>query len=75
MRIVEVIPGKSVIGLEIPNEERELVCLSEIVKSASYDRDPSPLSLALGKDIGGQPVVVDLATDAASAGGGDYRLG
>ena len=61
VRIVEVIPGKSVIGLEIPNEVRELVCLSEIVKSSSYDRDPSPLSLALGKDIGGQPVVVDLA--------------
>ncbi|NIP47458.1 MAG: DUF87 domain-containing protein, partial [Gammaproteobacteria bacterium] len=61
VRIVEVIPGKSVIGLEIPNEERELVCFSEIVKSSSYDRDPSPLSLALGKDIGGQPVVVDLA--------------
>ena len=61
VRIVEVIPGKSVIGLEIPNEQRELVCLSEIIKSASYDRDPSPLSLALGKDIGGQPVVVDLA--------------
>ncbi len=61
VRIVEVIPGKSVIGLEIPNEERELVCLSEIVTSASYDRDPSPLSLALGKDISGQPVVVDLA--------------
>jgi len=61
VRIVEVIPGKSVIGLEIPNEVRELVCLSEIVKSSSYDRDPSPLTLALGKDIGGQPVVVDLA--------------
>jgi len=61
VRIVEVIPGKSVIGLEIPNEERELVCLSEIIASSSYDRDPSPLSLALGKDIGGQPVVVDLA--------------
>jgi S-DNA-T family DNA segregation ATPase FtsK/SpoIIIE len=61
VRIVEVIPGKSVIGLEIPNEERELVCLSEIVKSSSYDRDPSPLSLALGKDISGQPAVVDLA--------------
>ncbi len=61
VRIVEVIAGKSVIGLEIPNEQRELVCLSEIVKSPSYDRDPSPLALALGKDIGGQPVVVDLA--------------
>ncbi|GMQ76205.1 MAG: DNA translocase FtsK [Gammaproteobacteria bacterium] len=61
VRIVEVIAGKSVIGLEIPNEQRELVCLSEIVKSSSYDRDPAPLALALGKDIGGQPVVVDLA--------------
>jgi S-DNA-T family DNA segregation ATPase FtsK/SpoIIIE len=61
VRIVEVIPGKSVIGLEIPNEQRELVCLSEIVASSSYERDPSPLTLALGKDIGGQPVVVDLA--------------
>jgi len=61
VRIVEVIPGKSVIGLEIPNEERELVCLSELVKSSAYERDPTPLSLALGKDIGGQPVVVDLA--------------
>ena len=61
VRIVEVIPGKSVIGLEIPNEQRELVCLSEILTSSSYERDPSPLSLSLGKDIGGQSVVVDLA--------------
>jgi len=61
VRIVEVIPGKSVIGLEIPNQERELVCLNEIIKSSNYDRDPSPITLALGKDIGGQPVVVDLA--------------
>ncbi|HSS64454.1 MAG TPA: DNA translocase FtsK 4TM domain-containing protein, partial [Gammaproteobacteria bacterium] len=61
VRIVEVIPGKSVIGLEIPNEERELVCLSEILKSADYDSELSPLTLALGKDIGGNPVVVDLS--------------
>ncbi len=61
VRIVEVIPGKSVIGLEIPNEERELVSLSEMLKSAEYDESASPLSLALGKDIGGHPVVVDLA--------------
>jgi S-DNA-T family DNA segregation ATPase FtsK/SpoIIIE len=60
VRIVEVIPGKSVIGLEIPNEERELVCLGELLKSAEYADNPSPLSLALGKDIGGHPVVVDL---------------
>jgi S-DNA-T family DNA segregation ATPase FtsK/SpoIIIE len=61
VRIVEVIPGKSVIGLEIPNEERELVCLSEILRSADYDAELSPLTLALGKDIGGSPVVVDLS--------------
>ncbi len=61
VRIVEVIPGKSVIGLEIPNETRELVCLSEIVKSKDYDDSPSALTLALGKDISGHPVVVDLA--------------
>ena len=61
VRIVEVIPGKSVIGLEIPNEQRELVVLSEILKSKQYDEVASPLALALGKDIGGHPVVVDLA--------------
>jgi S-DNA-T family DNA segregation ATPase FtsK/SpoIIIE len=61
VRIVEVIPGKSVIGLEIPNERRELVVLSEILRSKEYDEVASPLALALGKDIGGHPVVVDLA--------------
>ena len=61
VRIVEVIPGKSVVGLEIPNESRELVCLSEILKSSDYDESSSAITLALGKDIGGNPVVVDLA--------------
>ena len=61
VRVVEVIPGKSVIGLELPNEERELVGLSEVLRSAQYDEVRSPLALALGKDIAGQPVVVDLA--------------
>ena len=61
VRIVEIIPGKSVIGLEVPNEEVELVYLSEILGSAEYDRSPSPVTLALGKDISGQPAVVDLA--------------
>lgn len=61
VRIVEVIPGKSVIGLEIPNEKRDLVCLSEILRSADYDASPSPITLALGKDISGNPAVVDLA--------------
>jgi S-DNA-T family DNA segregation ATPase FtsK/SpoIIIE len=61
VRVVEVIPGKSVVGLEIPNETRELVTLGEIIKSKAYDDMGSALALALGKDIGGAPVVVDLA--------------
>ena len=55
MRVVEVIPGKSVMGLEIPNEKREIVTLGEIIKSKAYDDVRSPLALALGKDIGGNP--------------------
>ena len=61
VRVVEVIPGKSVIGLEIPNEHRELVTLGEILKSKTYDETKSPLALALGKDIAGQASVADLA--------------
>ncbi len=61
VRIVEVIPGKSTVGLEIPNEKRELVTLGEIIKSRTYDEMTSPLSLVLGKDISGGPVVADLA--------------
>jgi S-DNA-T family DNA segregation ATPase FtsK/SpoIIIE len=61
VRVVEVIPGKSVMGLEIPNERREMVTLGEIIKSRSYEEVHSPLTLALGKDIGGNPIVVDLA--------------
>ena len=61
VRIVEVIPGKSFVGLEIPNESRQLVTLGEILKSRVYDDMASPLTLALGKDIGGNSVVADLA--------------
>ncbi len=60
VRVVEVIPGKSVIGLEIPNERRELVSLGEVLRSKSYDDMKSPLTLALGKDIGGHAVVANL---------------
>ncbi len=60
VRIVEVIPGKSHVGLEIPNEHRELVVLSDILQSEVYDESLSSLTLALGKDISGRPVVVDL---------------
>jgi S-DNA-T family DNA segregation ATPase FtsK/SpoIIIE len=61
VRVVEVIPGKSVMGLEIPNEKREIVTLGEIIKSRAYDEVTSPLAIALGKDIGGAPVCADLA--------------
>ena len=61
VRVVEVIPGKSVMGLEIPNEKREIVTLGEIIKSKAYDEVASPLALALGKDIGGVPMCADLA--------------
>jgi DNA segregation ATPase FtsK/SpoIIIE, S-DNA-T family len=61
VRVVEVIPGKPTVGLEIPNETRELVTLGEILAARAYDEMKSPLALALGKDIGGQPVVADLA--------------
>jgi len=60
VRVVEVIPGKSVIGLEIPNHQRELVSLREILSSQEYEANQSALTLALGKDIGGRPVIVDL---------------
>ncbi len=60
VRIVEVIPGKSVIGVEIPNDHREIVRLSEILQSIQFEKAGSPLPLALGKDISGHPVVVDL---------------
>ena len=61
VRVVEVIPGKSTIGLEIPNEHREMVYLSEVLCSQEYDQSKSPLTLVLGKDISGGPVVADLA--------------
>jgi S-DNA-T family DNA segregation ATPase FtsK/SpoIIIE len=61
VRVVEVIPGKTTVGLEIPNEHRELVRLSETLQSAEYADAKSPLTLALGKDISGKPMVADLA--------------
>jgi S-DNA-T family DNA segregation ATPase FtsK/SpoIIIE len=60
VRVVEVIPGRSTVGLEIPNESRELVTLGEILRSKAYEDHSSPLTLALGKDISGKSVVADL---------------
>lgn len=61
VRVVEVIPGKSLVGLEIPNIEREVVRLKEILAHKSYQNSTSPLTLGLGKDISGKPIVADLA--------------
>ncbi|MEE3174632.1 MAG: DNA translocase FtsK 4TM domain-containing protein, partial [Pseudomonadota bacterium] len=61
VRIVEVIPGKSFVGIEIPNEHREMVQLQEVIRSTAFQDAPSVLTLALGKDISGASVVADLA--------------
>ncbi|MCP5158293.1 MAG: cell division protein FtsK [Gammaproteobacteria bacterium] len=60
VRVVEIIPGKSVIGLEIPNRQREIVYLRETLESLAYAQSAAPLTLVLGKDIGGNPVVANL---------------
>jgi len=60
VRVVEVIPGKSVIGLELPNKHREIVWLREIISSQEFIDSPSHLTMAIGKDIAGDPIVVDL---------------
>jgi S-DNA-T family DNA segregation ATPase FtsK/SpoIIIE len=61
IRVVETIPGKSCMGLELPNPRRQVVRLVELLSSSTYNDTASPLSLALGKDIAGKPVIVDLA--------------
>ncbi|MCY4059180.1 MAG: DNA translocase FtsK, partial [Gammaproteobacteria bacterium] len=60
VRVVEVIPGKSFVGIEIPNEQREVVRLKEILNSTEYRDANTPLTLALGKDIAGTPVMADI---------------
>ena len=62
VRVVEVIPGKSVIGLELPNKHREMVRLSEVIGCEAFQKKESPLTMVLGADISGEPVIVDLAT-------------
>jgi S-DNA-T family DNA segregation ATPase FtsK/SpoIIIE len=61
VRVVEVIPGKSVIGLELPNKNRDMVRLSEVIEGESFQSASSPLTMVLGADISGKAVVVDLA--------------
>jgi S-DNA-T family DNA segregation ATPase FtsK/SpoIIIE len=60
VRVVEVIPGKTYVGLELPNKHREIVRLSEVINAPKFEQNPSPLTMVLGKDIAGQPVVADL---------------
>jgi len=60
VRVVEVIPGKPFIGIEVPNENREMVRLKEVIASKTFDDSKSSLTMALGKDISGSPVVIDL---------------
>ncbi len=61
VRVVEVIPGKTTVGIEIPNEDRQIVRFSEVLSSPQYDEAKSPVTMALGHDIGGKPVITDLA--------------
>ncbi|WP_419418888.1 DNA translocase FtsK [Legionella sp. D16C41] len=61
VRVVEVIPGKTVVGLELPNQHREIVRLSSVLSAEVYQHAMSPLTLALGVDIAGHPMIVDLA--------------
>ncbi|EOW6741880.1 DNA translocase FtsK [Cronobacter dublinensis] len=61
VRVVEVIPGKPYVGLELPNKKRQTVYLREVLDCAKFRDNPSPLSVVLGKDIAGEPVVADLA--------------
>lgn len=61
VRVVEVIPGKSYVGLELPNKQREIVWLREVISCEAFQKSASPLTMVLGKDISGKPVVVDLA--------------
>jgi len=61
VRVVEVIPGKSVVGIEIPNEHREIVRLSEVLATDVYDKSKSALTMVLGHNIAGEPIVADLA--------------
>ena len=61
VRVVEVIPGKNVIGIEIPNENKQIVRLAEIIRTDTFEKFPSKLTIGLGKDISGLPVMADLS--------------
>ncbi len=75
VRIVDVIPGKPVIGLEIPNTERELIGIKEVLSSEVFSKSKSTLTIALGKDINGLPVIADLAKTPHLLVGGATGMG
>ena len=72
---VSTVPGRSVIGIELPNDKRETVSFREILSSRAYGDGTQKLPLALGKAIGGDPMVTNLSKDAAPADRRDHRLG
>ena len=74
IRVVETIPGKTSMGLELPNPKRQIVRLQEILSSQAYADSVSPLTIALGKDISGRPIVSDLAKNASCTGCRNDRL-
>jgi len=61
VRVVEVIPGKTTVGIEVPNEDRQIVRFSEVIETPEFTEAKSPVTVALGHDIGGQPIIADLA--------------
>lgn len=61
VRVVEVIPGKTTVGIEVPNEDRQIVRLAEVLETSTFDEAKSAVTLGLGHDIGGQPIVADLS--------------
>src|SRR5690554_4757172 len=61
VRVVEVIPGKTTVGIEVPNEDRQIVRFAEVLESEAFDEARSPVTLGLGHDIGGLPIIADLA--------------
>ena len=74
VRVVEVIPGKSVVGIEIPNEDREIVNFREVLSSKAFEQSKSPLTLALGHDISGPACRRRPGEDAAPAGRRYHRV-
>ncbi len=72
---VSSIPGRTVMGIELPNADRQMVSFKELVACESFAASKAMLPIILGKDIAGEPIVADLATMPASAGGGHHRIG